>query len=211
MLESLATKPVFTSDLIIKNFTFKKEMVGDISLKINNKIANTYAVQAALTGQGNDVTVDGIYQNGNQSFNLNLDLNQLNLASIQPFTVNQLTKSSGHVSGKFHIKGTTDQPKIIGDLQFHDGAFTVIKLNSAFELLNDKITFTEEGMEFKNFSLSDSEKNTLRLRGKIDTPNYRDYAFNLRVNADNFKVTNSTAKDNDLYYGKLFVDTNLRI
>ena len=210
-IENMTTQPIFVSDLTLKNFTYKKEIVGDISLKVNNKVANTYTVETKITGQGNDVTIDGIYQNANQSFDLNLNLNQLNLASIQPFTVEQLTKSSGHVSGKFKVKGTVDQPKIIGDLQFHNGALTVTKLNSAFELLNDKITFTEEGMEFKNFSLSDSEKNTLRLRGKIDTPNYRDYAFNLRVNADNFKVTNSTAKDNDLYYGKLFVDTNLRI
>ncbi|WP_300568371.1 translocation/assembly module TamB domain-containing protein, partial [Flavobacterium sp.] len=211
MLENLAINPVLTSDLTIKDFTYKKEAVGDISLKVNNKIANTYAVQAALTGQGNDVKVDGVYHNNNKTFDLNLDLNQLNLASIQPFTVDQLTKSSGHVSGKFHINGTAEQPKIIGTLQFHDGAFTVTKLNSAFELLNDAITFTEEGMQFKNFSLSDSEKNTLVVRGKVDTPNYRDFAFSLRIDADNFKVTNSTAKDNDLYYGKLFVDTHLRV
>lgn len=210
-IENMTTQPIFISDLNIKNFTYKKEIVGDISLKVNNKVANTYAIETTLTGQGNDVRIDGIYQNASRSFDLNLNLKQLNLASIQPFTAEQLTKSSGHVSGKFKIKGTVDQPKIIGDLQFHNGAFTVTKLNSAFELLNDKITFTEEGLEFKNFSLSDSEKNTLKLRGKIDTPNYRDYTFNLRVNADNFKVTNSTAKDNDLYYGKLFVDTNLRI
>ncbi len=211
MLENLAVQPVLTSDLTIKDFTYKKETIGDISLKVNNKVANTYAVQATLTGQGNDVAVDGIYQNANRNFDLNLDLKQLNLASIQPFTAEQLSKSSGHVSGKFHIKGTADAPKVVGNLQFHNGAFTVTKLNSSFQLLNDSISFTEEGMQFKNFSLSDSEKNTLQLRGKIDTPNYRDFAFSLRIDADNFKVSNSTAKDNDLYYGKLFVDTHLRV
>jgi hypothetical protein len=210
-LENATTQPIFTSDLTIKGFTFKKEIVGDINLKVHNKIANTYTVESTLTGQGNDVTLNGIYQNSSGNFDLNLNLKQLNIASIQPFTMEQLTKGSGHLSGEFRIKGTTDTPKIIGDLQFHNGAFTVTKLNSAFELLNDKITFTEEGMEFKNFSLSDSDKNTLKLRGKIDTPNYRDYAFNLRVNGDNFRVSNSTAKDNDLYYGKLYIDTNLRI
>lgn len=210
-IENVTTLPVFTSDLTINGVIFKKEIVGDIHLKIHNKIANTYAVESTLTGQGNDVTLDGIYQYTNKKFNLNLNLKQLNIASIQPFTLEQLTKSSGHVSGKFHIKGTIDAPKIIGDLQFHNGAFTVTKVNSAFELLNDKITFTEEGLEFKNFNLTDAEKNSLQVRGKIDTPNYRDYAFNLRGNANNFKVTNSTAKDNDVYYGKLYIDTNLRI
>jgi hypothetical protein len=210
-IENATTQPIFTSDLTIKGFTFKKEIVGDIHLNVHNKIANTYSVESTLTGQGNNVTLNGIYQNSNGNFDLNLNLIQLNIASIQPFTLEQLTKGSGHLSGKFNIKGTAAAPKVIGDLQFHNGAFTVTKLNSAFELLNDKITFTEEGMEFKNFSLTDSDKNTLKLRGKIDTPNYRDYAFNLRINGDNFRVTNSTAKDNDLYYGKLYVDTNLRI
>ncbi|TGD59910.1 translocation/assembly module TamB [Flavobacterium humi] len=211
MFENLANHPVFTSDLTIKGFTFKKETIGDISLKVNNQVANTYAVSAAITGQGNQVSVEGVYQNNDSSFDLNLDLQQLNLASIQPFTAGQLSNSSGFVSGKFHIKGTAKQPKVIGELQFHNGAFTVTTLNSAFQLLNDSITFTEEGMQFKNFSLSDSENNALLLRGKMDTPDYRDFAFNLRIDADNFRVTNSTAKDNDLYYGKLFVDTHLRV
>lgn len=210
-LENLNVQPVFVSELTINNFTYKKENIGNISLKVNNKVANTYAVQMELSGQGNQMVLEGIYQNTGQRFDMRLDLQQLNLASIQPFTANQLTKSSGFVSGKFNINGTVEQPKIIGDLQFHNGAFTVTQLNSGFELLNDSISFTEEGMVFKKFSLSDSEKNTLELRGKINTVNYRDFAFNLRVNADNFRVTNSTAKDNDLYYGKLFVDTRLRI
>lgn len=210
-LENLNANPIFTSELTIENFSFKKEVIGNINLKVNNRVANTYAVQATLSGKENQVAIDGIYRNGDQSFDLNLDMQQLNLLSIQPFTYDQITKSSGYVSGKFHIKGTVAQPRIIGDLQFHNGAFTVTTLNSAFELLNDSMTFTEEGMVFKKFTLSDSKKNTLELRGKIDTPNYRDYAFDLRINADNFRVTNSTAKDNDLYYGKLFVDTRLRV
>ncbi|MFN3968229.1 translocation/assembly module TamB domain-containing protein [Flavobacterium sp.] len=210
-LENLNTNAIFTSELTIENFSFKKEVIGNISLKVDNRVANTYAVQATLSGKENQVTVDGIYRNGDQSFDLKLDMQKLNLLSIQPFTYDQITKSSGYVSGKFLIKGTVAQPKIIGDLQFHNGAFTVTTLNSAFELLNDSVTFTGEGMVFKKFILTDSKKNTLELRGKIDTPNYRDYAFDLRINADNFRVTNSTAKDNDLYYGKLFVDTRLRV
>lgn len=149
MLENLAVQPVLTSDLTIKDFSYKKETVGDISLKMNNKVANTYAVQATLTGHGNDVTVDGTYLHTNKNFDLTLDLKQLNLVSIQPFTVDQITKSSGHVSGNFHINGTAEQPKVIGVLQFHNGAFTVTKLNSSFELLNDAISFTEEGLQFK--------------------------------------------------------------
>jgi hypothetical protein len=210
-LEDSSKNLLFTADLSIGNFAYKKQAIGDISLKVNNRLSDTYAVNMTLSGQGNQMVMDGSFRNSERSFKLKLDMQYLNLSSIQPFTADQLTNSSGYVSGKFDIKGTIDKPKAIGELQFHDGAFTVTKLNSSFELLNDNIIFTEEGLVFKNFSLSDSEKNVLLLRGKIDTPNYRDFAFNVRVNANNFRVTNSTAKDNDLYYGKLYIDTRLRI
>jgi len=211
LLKNLMTKPIFTSDLNIENFTFKKDTVGNISIKVNNELANTYAAKVAITGNGNEVNLDGIYRNNDSSFDMNLDINRLNLTSIQPFTAGSISKSSGYISGDFKITGNIDQPKVIGELQFHDGAFTVTQLNSPFNLMNDKISFTNEGLVFTKFSLSDEQKNELIIRGKIDTPNYRDYAFDLNINADNFRAVNSSAKDNDLYYGQLFLNTRLRV
>src|SRR5690606_28260267 len=43
------------------------------------------------------------------------------------------------------------------------------------------------------------------------TTTYTDYRFNLNITTDNFRVLNSTVKDNDLYYGKLFLDSRIRI
>jgi hypothetical protein len=87
----------------------------------------------------------------------------------------------------------------------------VATLNSYFQLLNDKISFTQEGINFNRFSLSDSANNKLIVNGAIYTTNYQDYRFNIDVNANNFRAVNSTAKDNELYYGDLFINTRLRI
>ena len=38
-----------------------------------------------------------------------------------------------------------------------------------------------------------------------------DYGFNLDLNANNFKAVNSKAKDNDLYYGQLYLNSRLKI
>ncbi|OYU80683.1 MAG: hypothetical protein CFE23_08145 [Flavobacterium sp. BFFFF1] len=210
-LRDLMKKPLFTSDLKIGNLTFKKDTIGDIALQVDNKLANTYRAKMQITGQENAVNLDGTYRSDNSSFNMDLNIRRLNIASIQPFTAGNIDKGSGYVSGDFRITGTIDDPNVIGGLQFHDGAFTVVKLSSPFNLMNDRIDFTENGIVFTNFSLSDAEKNTLAVKGKIDTPNYRDYAFDLNVNADNFRAINSKAKDNDLYYGKLFLNSRLKI
>lgn len=211
LLKNLNTKAVFTSDLTIENFSFQKDTIGNISIQVDNRVANTYATKIAITGNGNQVNLDGIYRNDNSSFNLNLDMQQLQLKSIQGFTFGNIDKSSGFLSGKFKITGTSNQPRINGELKFNEGAFTVTSLNSAYQLLNDKIIFNNEGLVFDRFSLADSDNNTLTVNGKVNTQNYIDYGFDLRVRADNFRAINSTAKDNDLYYGKLFLDTRLNI
>lgn len=211
LLKNLNTKAVFTSDLDIENFSFQKDTVGNISIQVDNQVVNTYNARIAITGNGNQVNLDGIYRNDNSSFNLNLNMQQLQLKSIQGFTFGNIDKSSGFLSGKFKVTGTSDQPRINGELKFNNGAFIVTSLNSAYQLLNDKITFNNQGLVFDRFSLADADNNTLTVNGKVNTSNYIDYGFDLRVRADNFQAINSTAKDNDLYYGTLFLDTRLTI
>ncbi|HEX8270449.1 MAG TPA: translocation/assembly module TamB domain-containing protein [Flavobacterium sp.] len=210
-LRNLAVKPVFTSDLTIENFRFQKDTVGNIRLRVDNRVANTYNADIEITGQGNQVDLDGTYRSDNSSFNLDLNMQQLHLKSIQGFTMGNMTNSTGFLSGRFKVTGTAAAPNVIGRLKFNEGAFTITPLNSAFNLVNDEIVFDNQGLLFNKFSLSDEEGNILRLDGRVLTQTYSDFAFDLGVNADNFRAVNSTAKDNNTYYGKLFIDTRLKV
>ncbi len=211
LIKNLSTSPTFIADLDIQNFSFKTDTVGNIKIKVDNNIANVYDAKVAITGKGNQVNLDGVYKANGGTFDMVLDMQHLEIKSIQGFTMGNIKNSSGFLSGKFKITGTADGPNVLGDLKFNDGAFTVTPLNSAFKLLNDKISLNSKGILFEKFSLTDENDNVLSVKGNIDTQNYRDYAFNLNIDADNFRAINSTEKDNDLYYGTLFMDTKLRV
>jgi hypothetical protein len=211
LLSNLNTNPKFTSDLTIKDFNFKTDTIGDIALKVNNNIANTLAANIMITGKGNQVNLTGLYKTDDKSFDMDLNLQKLNLKSIQGFTFGKVTQSSGYLSGNFKVTGNTSNPKILGDLQFNNGAFRIKPLNSYFKLLNDKISFNNDGILFNKFSLDDSANNKLVVDGIVYTKTYKDFRFNLEVVAQNFRAVNSTQKDNNLYFGQLYLDTRLRI
>jgi hypothetical protein len=211
LLKNLRKSPTFTADLNIDDFNFKTDTIGNVKIDVNNEIANTYDAKVAITGKGNQVNLDGKYFAGSKGFDMNLDIQHLEIKSIQGFTAGNLKNSSGFLTGKFKATGTVENPKLLGELKFNDGAFTVVPINSNFKLLNDKIVLDDHGIFFEKFSLSDENDNQLFIIGRIDTPNYKDYAFNLNINADNFRAINSKEKDNDLYYGELFLDTKLRV
>ncbi|RZJ59224.1 MAG: translocation/assembly module TamB, partial [Flavobacterium sp.] len=138
-------------------------------------------------------------------------LQKLTIASLQAFTFGALDKGQGDLSGAFKITGTAADPNLTGNLKFNDVGFVVTQLNSQFKSMNDNIVFTDTGINFDNFSIEDEKNNQLNVNGKIATTDYKNFGFNLNVVADNFRAVNSTAKDSDLFYGNLYIDTNLNI
>ena len=211
LVKNATTSPLFTADLNIENFTFKKDTVGNINIKINNAFANRYDAVISITGQGNQVNLDGNYKTTDSSFDMNLAIEKLNLKSIQGFTLDNIKESSGFFSGNFKITGNTSQPKVIGELQFNEIGFKATQLNSKFKSANDKIVFTGDAILFNNFIIKDEKDNDLTINGKINSTNFSNFGFDLALDADNFKAVNSKAKDNAMYYGELYLDNHLKI
>lgn len=210
-LRDINTNLVFTSNIDISNFAVSKDTVGDIKIKVDNEVANTYRADVEITGRDNQVNLDGTYTSTSQSFDLNLDLQKLNMASVQAFTFGALKDGDGYFSGDFKITGTVDDPNINGTMQFNNVAFRVTQLNSYFKSMNDDIRFTDSGISFNNFGIEDEENNILQINGNINTTDYRKFGFDMTVDAENFRAVNSTEKDNDFYYGTLYFDTHLNI
>lgn len=211
-VSNLNTSPIFTADLNVKNFNFNTDTVGDISLLINNRNANTLAATARITGRGNDVTLIGNYYiNEQEKLDLNLDIANLNLQTIEGFSLGNLRNTSGSINGDLKITGDLKGPIIRGDVNFNQAAFTVSMINGYFQVDNESVRFTSEGVEFDTFTLKDSMGNTAVVDGILFTTNYLHYGFSLDVTTDNFKALNSTKKDNDLYYGSVVLTSDFRI
>ena len=67
------------------------------------------------------------------------------------------------------------------------------------------------GIEFDQFKVKDKDGNALVVDGQVLTQTYRDFAFNLDVNAKDFKVVNSEKSNDAMMYGILAIDAGLHI
>lgn len=211
VLDNVMVNPVFTSDLTIDKFAFGGEPIGDISLKVDNKTSNILSANMTLSGEGNDLALLGTYRIDNENFDLDLDVNQLNIKSIQGFSFGNITDGKGSLSGQFKITGNALEPKVNGELLFKDAGFRITKLNSYFTVNDEKIALRNEEIAFDNFSIFDENGNELGVNGRMTTQNFRDFNFDLAVKADDFRAIHSKITDNDLFYGDLFLDAKLKI
>lgn len=203
----------FTSDLTVTKFAFQGIPVGDIALQASSQGANRYNVDASLTGNGNQLLVNGFYESQPNASLLNFDANiaNLNMASLQGFTAGMVKDMDGSASGRLRITGTLDDPAILGQLNFNQAQFNVAMLNALYRLQDERLVFNEQGINFPDFTLTDSLGNDLVVNGNILTQDYVDYQFDLTANTDRFLAMNSTAQDNDLYYGTVLMAADASI
>lgn len=212
-IRDLKSNFVFNSDLTVQDFSFHGDTVGNIAIKVNNETPGTYKANVTITGYDNHVILDGYYTDSGDKSIYNLDANivRWNLKSIEGFTGGELDDGSGYVTGNLKITGSSLTPNIRGDITFRDAGFRLTRFNSYYRANNETLSFTDDGLHFNTFMLVDSAGNEAIVDGTIFTSDYKDYRFDLEVLADNFQVMNSTRDNNKLYYGRLFIDTDLHI
>ncbi|HEV2481801.1 MAG TPA: translocation/assembly module TamB domain-containing protein [Puia sp.] len=210
-VKNVTTNPVFTSDLQIQNLSYKNDTLGDLTLKVNNEKANAFSAKIGLQGQNNDITMSGDYYTGESKMDLKLDLRRVNLSAFITATQGTVEKMRGYLMGQFTITGTLDKPNVRGNLYFDSSVITPAVSGEALDVSHDRIAFDEDGFNFSEFTLRDSAGNKLILDGNVFTKDYHKFAFDISLNAQNFRLVNAPVNSSRQFYGQLNLDAAINL
>ena len=211
-LENLNGNPGFSGELEWSNLSYRRDTVGNLTAKFSNAGGgDQIRADLKLSGRGNDVTIDGSYNVKAATLDLRMNLDRLPMTTAEAFAGGSIRQASGYVDGPFRITGPVSGPQIEGDLRFHNAALNIAMLNSYFQIDNETLRFTREGLQFNRFQVKDSAGNNLTIDGALRTRNYSNYDFDLEIRARDFRALNSTKKDNKLFWGQLYFNTNLTV
>lgn len=202
------------TQLTVDSLAFMNRVLGNLSATASNTNANTYEAIVKLTDRGNNLSLNGKYNiepvNGN-NFDFLLNIDPISLASVEGLAMNSIKNSAGYVRGKLDIKGIVEKPIINGALQTDSLYTTISMFNTPLLMKNETITFNDAGIQFNNFKLIDTNQQEAVINGSVKTSDYRNFFLGLKVITDSFMVMNSTAKDNESLYGRLFLSSNLNL
>lgn len=203
---------VFTSDLTINDLALFESRLGNLALQAGSGPNGRINMNAALSGNQNNVNATGYYQPGEEGgMNMALDFAPLNLASFSGPLHGMISELEGFINGGLEIAGTTGSPRISGSLAFNEVSLFVEDLQTSFTVDDQRIRFDDRGIGFDRFRIVDISENDAEINGYILTSNYSDFSFDLSVDADYFELLNTAAEDNQMYYGHVVVDAEARI
>lgn len=90
----------FTSDLNISDLMVYGSPVGNVAVKVKNNSANILNADVALSGNDNDVKILGDYNISAGTFDMNMAINQLQMKTVQGFSMNAIHHTEGYLVRK---------------------------------------------------------------------------------------------------------------
>jgi len=201
------------ADASISNLIFREVPVGNLTLKADNPSGERFEVDMKLFGNENKLSASGYFvpNGGENSMNINVAIDSLSMKTVEAFSMGQLSESSGMLAGNFQVGGKTSAPELTGELTFNNAFLKPAYLNNRLELKHETLQLKTDGIYFNSFTLVDMNQHKATIDGSVKMKQFSDFVFALNINTRNFLLLNTTAKDNEAFYGRLIVDSRIDV
>lgn len=203
----------FKTALTVKALEILGVEWGDLALNLAHESSGQYVVDLGLNGINMEVGVKGTYVPDSiaSRIDMALDISRINLIAIEPLSGGQIKNSTGGLTGEVTVKGSPSNPEIRGFLTFQKASLVPSFVNSKFLLQDERIAFTGDGVVLENFRILDEQNNVATIKGILKTSDYTAFDMDLSLTARNFQLLNTKEGDNELFYGKVGINTTATI
>ncbi len=202
------------SEIGIKDFNMNGDTIGSLQANILNEQPGIFNIDAGLTDRGNDVKITGTYNTNrdiDNPMNIQVRIGTLPMQTLEKLSMGYLRRTQGNIAGDIRVNGSPSAPSVNGEISFHNAVFAPYPLNSLLKIDNDKISIDQRGIHFSQFDIIDSSGQKATINGDALTTNFVNYNFNLTLNAQNFQVVNKEREIGDIFFGQVFLNTQLNI
>jgi hypothetical protein len=203
---------IWESQVAVQDFQIEKFPVGDIQLNSywNNQVKHLNVGMDVTRNDSKIIAMAGHIDPAKKEDQLHIyaNLNKANLNIAEPFVKQLFTGIGGHASGEFLIRGTLQQPQFIGKGLIENGKIKVNYLNTDYTFFGE-VTMDEDKIGVDNLVLRDDELNRAMLSGGFYHTGLKNFIMDINGRLTNFKVLNTNAKINDLYYGVAVVSGDI--
>ncbi len=217
-LTNLHKVPSILSALKIENLYFNNEKLGDAFLKtIWNNNTNSLYVKSDVIYTGNigkkkPLTFEGYYypKNDTNNFDFNIFLKNYNLKTLTPVFSYFSTKLDGLATGNLKFSGTTENPKLTGEMKIKRTEMRIDYLNVIYSL-SGVIDFEKNCINLDSIVSYDSLGNTAVINGKIYHHFFKKTLLDLNIHINNLSCLNTDATQNNMFYGNALATGDISI
>ncbi|MBS4069782.1 MAG: translocation/assembly module TamB domain-containing protein [Algoriphagus sp.] len=156
------------------------------------------------------IDIEGTLGLAYQNLDMDAQMTQANLVIFEPFLSKYITNLGGTVSGNLQLRGTVEVPELLGSGRIDQGKLRINYLNTSYQI-DGSILFRPTQISFQDLIFRDINGNRATFTGGLNHQGFENIFLDINSRLSNFQVLNTSARDNELFYGTAFASGTLGI
>lgn len=206
-------------DMTIDDIMMNGNDMGDITISATNSYSlNVYDVDIKVNSAGvignNSLHVTGTVNNNNASptIDLTAEMRDFDVAFAQQFVTTVFGNLRGKATGDLKIAGTFSNLDYSGDIALKGFGLKLLFTGVDYSFDDTVIPLTKGLAILNNIEVHDGRTNSKgNISGAIQFETLSSMGVNLVMRADNLLVLNTTQKDYDLFWGRVYGQGDLYV
>ena len=205
-------EPAINGNIDLLNIIVNNYEIGDFKVdsRVDIQDKRVY-LKGGLFSKENHININGSYSFDKKSKQDDIDINvfikQFTVKSFEDFIPHLIHHSSGTINGNVKILGARKEPNIYGYVDVNDVTTIVSYTQTRYTIAKTRVLFKKNLLQLEDgFMLQDDEGNVAYGSGFITHENLKNWTLDLRVITDRIKALNTTIADNDVFYGKAYLN-----
>lgn len=199
------------ADAVLRQFKYDNQDLGNLHLAATYLPQSSTEHQLSINLMHNKrevLTAEGVYRTANQgSMDVHGQLKNFPLGILNPF-IPQKAQLTGALNGEIVVQGTTQVPKINGQIWADTTSVYLAQAGVRVRLDKKAIKVVDNRLLFDNYQLFAAGKSPFVIGGEVDFTEMKNIKVNLKWNATNFQLLEASRTKESLVYGKLFANVN---
>ncbi len=203
--------PGIAAELTVEDFTFNQVTMGNLKVSSSwNEIKQAFDVCARVHEHNEQeknemLTASGNLYTGSHADNFDLDINLHDFKMdvwgryLQSFTEG----FGGFATGELRLGGPFSRPQLSGQLKLSDIVMPIPYLNTTYTF-DHEATIENDRFIFEQVMLHDTLGNTAQVSGAVAHDYFRNFAIDFELRPEEMIIFNTTAADNDIFFGTAF-------
>ncbi len=208
---NIKTTPDVTTNLVIKDFAFNKDHLGDLEIASNwDAHEKAFRVETNVKYYGNvgynvPLTASGYFypEREHDNFDLDITIENLKMSIFSRYVEGFASNFRGLASGKLRLDGPLSAPELSGRARLVRTGLKIDYLNTAYTFAHE-IEVGKDYFRFDNLVLNDTIGNNANVTGIIRHNNFFDFSIDISMWLDRMIALNTLPTHNALFYGKGF-------
>ncbi|MGR3810894.1 translocation/assembly module TamB domain-containing protein [Jiulongibacter sp. NS-SX5] len=200
------------ANLSIKDVKIDDQEIGELSMDIPQFSTEKVTLIGKVNGPSSKANFNGsVILTGDGKLDMAINLDRLDAALVKAFSAGQITEATGELYGKIKLTSTLTDPEPNGNLGFRNFDVTPSYLGVPLLIDNQEIRFKNKSVFLDNFTVKDSTDQQLVFDGSLNWSDLNAISYQMDLKTSDFLLLNTVAEDNDLVYGTLKLDADLRL